>query len=859
MNRAHTLFRYTLLLFILVGCTRVPFVPEGPVALLLGPPGLLSLTNPTTTISVSNPGTDRAKWFLRVRQNNANPTTSDWFTLSLSEGFLEAGQITNITLTLKDNLDPGLYKASLSFRHKDQKQSYQVLGLIGSGGFALEAQANSGALTAINKLTLPLSILGQDGFTGEVTLSIIGAPSGISSTFSPNPATLQSTLELSTDGSTAPGNYVLAIQGTSGELTATTTVSILVATNNTEPGFSLALEKPVLELAVANTVTANVRIQRSGGFATPVAITAENVPAGMTVTFTPNPGTNQTTLTFQAASDTLKGNYLITLKGQADSLESSTTLSLTITADKSARLSGVLVTDNARISTSNFSLAAPAFESSIDSSPKPLFVPGQLLVKYKEVSSGELSTLAENRQRLSLALKRDYGVRVVEIGLPGQHDLLETSQDVLALAQQLKQDPRVEYAEPNYLLYPLELPNDSEIQQQWSLPVAGLPVAWNLETGSSNPVTIAVIDTGFDLNHPDLKGRFLPGYDFCAKTGTVTINNKDSIVCLDETDSNPTFDNPNNNHGTHVAGLAAASGNNAEGIAGAAYGSKVKILPVKIFDSAGRLATVDGFIKGIRWAVGLEVKGIPINPNPARIVSLSLGGSFKSDSLQNAVDEAYQAGALILAATGNGSSDSILSPAAANHVLAIGSVDQDFRRSSFSNYSAKLTNGPGTVDLMAPGGGSIGGLLSTVPNGYGFLNGTSMSTPVAAGIAALVLSQSPGLSVDALENKLLQAVYFDTTFMNAIEYGKGVLRADLALGLPGPGSDITVILSGPSTMVKTVKLTLDGKSEPFNFEGLEPGNYRLELLANGSGAQLAKSTSFSLMTDEHKTLEVSVP
>ena len=430
-------------------------------------------------------------------------------------------------------------------------------------------------------------------------------------------------------------------------------------------------------------------------------------------------------------------------------------------------------------------------------------------------------------------MTQDYGLHVLKTGLAGQHDLMETTQDVLTIVKQLEQDPRIEYAEPNYLLEALEVPNDPRLSEQWSLPVAGLPVAWSVETGSTHPVTVAVIDTGYDLNHPELKSRFLPGYDFCKKSEVVKVENEDGqleskLICNGAVDTNPTYGNPQNFHGTHVAGLIAALGNNNTGIAGAAFGKEIKLLPVKIFDDNGGAATVDTFVNAIRWAVGLEVEGVPLNPNPARIINLSLGGLFESNALQEVVNEAHQRGALVLAAAGNDGEGplgtTIRIPASCDNVLGVGSIDSNFERSSFSNYSAKTLYGPGVVDVMTPGGSSSGGstsdLLSTFPGGYGQLHGTSMATPVAAGIAALILSQSPGLSVVELEKKLLAATYFDTSFMNTTEYGKGVLRADLALGLPGPESNVTLVLSGPSIRIMTTILELSGKTENFSLESL---------------------------------------
>jgi serine protease len=528
-----------------------------------------------------------------------------------------------------------------------------------------------------------------------------------------------------------------------------------------------------------------------------------------------------------------------------------------------AQLTGQITTDNALIPVSAALESAQVFSTDAPAEP---YVPGQILVKYKEaeVATGQTFSAQQlaDRQSLVRGIQTDYGMRVLESALPGQADLLATTQDVETLAKILNNDPRVEYATPNYYLQALDLPNDPNVSEQWALAVTGLPVAWQVETGASNPVTVAVLDTGFDLEHEDLAGRFLPGYDFCSKLETVGEGEERRTVCSG-TDADPSLGGI---HGTHVSGLLAAQGNNSRGIVGAAYGSNVKLLPVKIFDNTGDFADINNFARGIRWAVGLEVKDIPKNENPARIINLSLGGKFDNQDgtvneaalefMQDAVDDADFAGALIVAATGNKSERFVLSPAAANHVIGVASVDGTLRLSGFSNTSEVKRYGPGVVDLVAPGDN----MLSTVPGGdYGFLSGTSMSTPMVSGIAALLLSREPQLSSDELEQRLLAATYFDGSYMKEAKYGKGVLRADVAFGLPGPGSTVAVAV-GSSTQSALTTTTLDvyGNSSPFTLPNLSAGNYRFIALSNGVGGQLSNSQSITLQDAEQKTLEALI-
>jgi serine protease len=527
-----------------------------------------------------------------------------------------------------------------------------------------------------------------------------------------------------------------------------------------------------------------------------------------------------------------------------------------------ATLEGKVTTQNALIAVPGAPAPLPELQAT---SPSERYVPKQILVKYKtEESQLNTQQTLSAQQITRSSLLQDfstYQLSVLEARVPGESDLLATTQDVETVAELLSHDPRVEYATANYYLEALELPNDPQVQEQFALAMAGLPAAWQIETGVSNPVTVAVLDTGFDLNHEDLAGRFLPGYDFCGLPQSEETNGGCNL------DNDPGFGNDNNGHGTHVVGILAAIGNNGRGVAGTAYGSSIKVLPVKIFNDFGVNATIDTFSKGIRWAVGLEVTDAPKNRNPARIINLSLGGKFfESDGttvnqgavkfMQDAVNAATHEGALLIAATGNENQPFVLSPAAADHVLGVGSVDTDLRRSSFSNYSEQKLFGPGTVDLMAPGND----ILSTLPNnGYGTLQGTSMSTPLVSGIAALLLSREPQLSPTELEQRLLSGAYFDPA-MNQTEFGRGILRADLAFGLPGPGSKVTIAVGGTNTSSTLTTATLDfyGGSSPFTLPNLASGEYRAVALSNGKGGQLSSVQPFSLLEGETKTLELAL-
>jgi len=243
---------------------------------------------------------------------------------------------------------------------------------------------------------------------------------------------------------------------------------------------------------------------------------------------------------------------------------------------------------------------------------------------------------------------------------------------------------------------------------QWGLAEVGAPAAWPVSRGEG--VTVAVLDTGVQSSHPDLAGQVLPGRSFLSQ-GQQSPSTADG-----------------NGHGTHVAGIVAAT-TNSIGIAGIAPGAKV--LPVKVLadDGTGWLSDVAA---GLTWAVD----------NGAKVANLSLGGGAPSGALHVALVDAMARGTLVVVAAGNsGPCAAVSYPAAYPEVLAVGSIDQARKASSFSttgNY----------VDIAAPG--SM--ILSTwptnlVPSGYQYASGTSMAAPHVAAAAASVWSHKPSSTV----------------------------------------------------------------------------------------------------------------
>ncbi|WP_273838481.1 S8 family serine peptidase [Halococcus sp. PRR34] len=257
----------------------------------------------------------------------------------------------------------------------------------------------------------------------------------------------------------------------------------------------------------------------------------------------------------------------------------------------------------------------------------------------------------------------------------------------------------VEYAEPNAIYETVAVPNDPRFGDQYAPEMVNAPAAWDTTYGDGE-VTIAVVDQGIKDDHPDLEA-------------TVASDRARDFV---DDDDDPYPDSlSEEQHGTHVAGIAAAGTNNDTGVAGI---SNATLLSVRALDETGSGSTAD-IADGIQWAAD----------NDADIINLSLGGGF-TETLQKAVSYAYEEGVLLVAAAGN-DSGSVKYPAAYDECVAVSALDPD---GSLASYSSR---GP-EIELAAPGTN----LLSTwTDNGYNSISGTSMAAPVVSGVAALMLSQ----------------------------------------------------------------------------------------------------------------------
>lgn len=430
----------------------------------------------------------------------------------------------------------------------------------------------------------------------------------------------------------------------------------------------------------------------------------------------------------------------------------------------------------------------------VQTTAQPDYKAGEVLVKWKPGMAGMAMGVLEAEYNAVLQRELEgIGVQVWQV--PAGKEL--------EVVKSLNADPRVEYAEPNYLYRAFILPNDPGYPNQWGLTKVNAPTAWDTTTGDAS-IVIAVIDTGIDENHPDLKGKIwqnpneipgnnidddgngyvddVNGYDFCSE-------------CPGSGGTNP---HDLNGHGTHVSGIAAAITNNGTGVAGISWGAK--ILPIRVLDASGGNGKNTDLIDGINYAW----------QNGAKVINLSLGGINYSQSVQDAVNAAYANGALVVAAMGNSRDEGnpTMYPAALNHVFAVSATTRNDTYAYYSQYGNH-------VDIAAPGGemsflGDSNGIFSTLPTydhflhteygyakNYDYLQGTSQATPMVSGLAALVWSVNPSLTPDEVE-AIIENTAVDLGPAGWDQnYGWGRIDAAAALAATGIHAPTLAVISNP--------------------------------------------------------------
>jgi len=360
------------------------------------------------------------------------------------------------------------------------------------------------------------------------------------------------------------------------------------------------------------------------------------------------------------------------------------------------------------------------------------------------------ATIAAYQSKIT---KRNIRLNRYKVKIPKDYTLEE-------MIYILSQNPDVEYVGPIYKAFVAVTPHDYFFDYQYALYNSGQDIGppgspqgkeradikatstWEETKGGEN-IIIAVLDTGVDLDHPDLNDKiysseiYSRGYDF--------IND----------DSDATDDNA---HGTHVAGIAAAETDNGEGIAGVAW--NCKILPVKVLDENGTSEDYVPIIQGIDWAVD----------NGAHVINLSLGGFGPDPDLLAALKRAHENDVVIVAASGNNGGDVLYPAAYDDYCLAVAATDYNDERVDFSNSAGLWESNSGPeIDIAAPGAL----ILSTVPTWYwgpgsfpyAWGDGTSQAAPHVAGLAALIKSVKPWLTASEIMNVIRYSAD-DVNFVN---------------------------------------------------------------------------------------------
>lgn len=433
-----------------------------------------------------------------------------------------------------------------------------------------------------------------------------------------------------------------------------------------------------------------------------------------------------------------------------------------------------------------------------------------ILVKFKDnVGQTKKAEVLAKHNLKQISENTDIGYKSVAIpaGM--------TAEDAVTA---ISADPNVETAEPDSYASISVIPNDPDYPSQWHLPQISAPGGWDISTGSSG-VIIAIIDSGVDTTHPDFAGKIVPGWNF--------VNNNSDMT-------------PTMFHGTTVAGAAAADSNNSIGVAGVAWNNQ--IMPIIVVDSTGN-ATYNNIANGVTYAVD----------HGAKVINISIAGIASETVIQSAVNYAWSKGAVVVAAAGNYSSSEPMYPAADKNVIAVSATDSNNLLASFSEYGSWVSMAAPGVSIFTPyypGGG------------YQYDSGTSYSSPIVAGVVALMFSVNPSLPnsqvVSLLENSadnIGDSQYFGH---GLVDVQKALAAAQSASPSNPPPADTTAPsvpsgLKASAVSTSQINLTWFASSDPDDAASLikynvyRNGNAVGSVTGNASYSDtgLSPSTSYS--------------
>lgn len=572
-------------------------------------------------------------------------------------------------------------------------------------------------------------------------------------------------------------------------------------------------------------------------------------------------------------------------------------------------------------------LAFGALTAQAERAPRPTVLPAdsgstaRVIVKFKPdattLRTRALSAGGEGTAGVLGARAGALGGRL-GLALKAGHAVSDRAQVVSAegltgaqLAARLAADADVEYAEEDRRMTRLATPNDplflaatgaeGPVVGQWFLRApAGEATAainavgaWDRSQGgpAGSGVIVAVLDTGVRGEHPDLAGKLVAGYDMVSDTAIANDGNGRDSDPSDPGDwvtsaeaATSTFRDcevaDSSWHGTQVAGIVGALTNNASGVAGAGWNARV--LPVRVLGKC--YGNTSDIAAGIRWAAGLPVQGIATNPNPARVINLSLGGSGSCGATyQQAIDEAVAAGSVVVVAAGNSAGQAVGTPGNCNNVITVGALRHVGTKVGYSDVGSQVAlSAPGgncvNVDDSGPclypivttlNAGTQAPAASIYSNGTTHPSvGTSFSSPQVAATVAMMLDAAPALTADQVRRMLQSSARaFPTSGVAADETGPitqcrapsagvqqlqcycttstcgaGMLDAAAAVALAPSSAVITPVITSPTTTTAGESITLSAAAT------VEPAGRQVEsvvwrIISGGDVATLAAPTN----------------
>jgi thermitase len=429
-----------------------------------------------------------------------------------------------------------------------------------------------------------------------------------------------------------------------------------------------------------------------------------------------------------------------------------------------------------------------------NASPVSDFSSQQILVKFKPDVT--LPEVAQIHRQLGGQVKETIpGIGVQVVAVPKGQEV--------AKVKAYSANPKVAYAEPDFMAQAVGSPNDPWFGNQWGMVKIQAPQAWDVTTGSPT-INIAILDTGVDPNHPDLANKIISNINFSNSAST------DDIY----------------GHGTHVAGIAAAITNNGIGVAGLGYSAT--IMNVKVLGDTGSGA-YSGIASGIIWAAD----------NGAEVINLSLGGSSASSTLEAAINYAWAKGVVVVAAAGNNGNSAPFYPAYYTNCIAVAGTDSLDRLAGWSNYGD-------WVDVAAPGVNIVSTYVSSINGGYNVMSGTSMASPHVAGLGALVFTAVTDSNGNGRLNDEVRArIQANCDDIGVRGIGSGRINAYKAVGgstpPPPPTGSITgkvtdaadnSLIAG-ATVSDGVRAALTDASGQYVITGVPGGTYTVTASAAG--------------------------